>query len=172
MKKANYSAEEVLRNGSRIVIRALRPDDRDDLLAAVGRASNQSLSRRFFGPRRHFTEAEISFFVNVDFSQHVALIALGELEGKSVIIGGARYVADNVRKAEVALMVVDEYQGQGIGGLLLRHLIAAARASGIEELVAMVLPENAAMLKVFQKCGVPATIKRDSGVMHVTLQLS
>jgi len=172
VKIANYSSEELLRNGSRIIIRALRPEDRNNLLAAVGRVGNQSLRRRFFAPRRHFTEAEISFFVNVDFSRHVALIALQEMEGKSVIVGGARYVTENSRQAEVALMVVDEYQGQGIGGLLLRHLIVIARASGLQQLFAMVLPENTSMLKVFQKCGVPATVKQESGVMHVTLQFN
>jgi RimJ/RimL family protein N-acetyltransferase len=168
---ANYLSEETQANGRRIIVRALRPEDRNDLVAAVGQASNQSLYRRLFGPRRNFTEAEISFFVNVDFSRHVALIALREAGGKSMIVGGARYVAENQRQAEVALMVIDEYQGQGIGGLLLRHLIAIARASGLRELVAMVLPDNAAMLSIFRKCGIPAKLKRDSGVMHVTLQL-
>lgn len=141
-------------------------------MAAVGQVSNQSLYRRLFAARRHFTDAEISFFVNVDFTRHVALIAIRDVEGKSVIVGGARYVAENSRQAEVALMVVDEYQGQGIGGLLLRHLIGIARTSDLQELVALVLPNNAAMLKVFQKCGLPITMKRESGVIHVTLQLN
>ncbi|MFZ0524391.1 MAG: GNAT family N-acetyltransferase [Xanthobacteraceae bacterium] len=171
MEIANYFSEETLPNESRIIIRALRPDDRNDLMAVVGQVSNQSLYRRFFGPRRHFTKAEISFFVNVDFSRHVALIALLEGQSKSTIVGGARYVAETQQQAEVALMVIDEYQGQGIGGLLLRHLIAIARARGLQEFVAMVLPDNAAMLKVFRSCGIPATVTRESGEMHVTLQL-
>ena len=171
MEIANYFSEETLPNGNRIIVRALRPEDRNDLLAAIGQVSNQSLYRRLFGPRRHFTEAEISFFVNVDFSRQVALIALRGAEDKSMIVGGARYVVENQRQAEVALMVIDEYQGQGIGGLLLRHLIGIARASGVQEFVAMVLPDNAAMLNVFRKCGIPATVARESGVMNVTLQL-
>jgi GNAT superfamily N-acetyltransferase len=168
---ASYFSEETLPNGNRIIVRALRSEDQNDLLAAVGQVSNQSIRRRFFGPRRHFTEAEISFFVNVDFSRHVALIALRAAQGKLTIVGGARYVVENQRQAEVALMVMDEYQGQGIGGLLLRHLIGIARARGVQEFVAMVLPDNAAMLKVFRKCGIPATVTRESGVMNVTLQL-
>ncbi len=62
---AEYSAIELLRNGRRVEIRALRPQDRDDMLAAVGRTSAQSLYRRFFGVRRHFTEEETAFFLNV-----------------------------------------------------------------------------------------------------------
>ena len=89
-----------------------------------------------------------------------------------MIVGGARYVAESPRQAEIALMVVDEYQGQGIGGLLLRHLIAIARANDLQEFVALVLPNNAAMLKVFQKCGLPTTLTRESGVVRVVLQLT
>lgn len=171
MEIAAYVSQEFLRNGNRITIRALRPEDRNDFLAAVERVSKQSLYRRFFGPRRYFTEAEISFFVNVDFARHVALIALQQVEGKPSIIGGARYVAENSRQAEVALTVVDGYQGQGVGGLLLQHLIIIARANGLLELVAMVLPDNAAMLKVFQRCSVPVTFKREPEAMRVALQL-
>ena len=69
------SAIEALRDGCRVEIRALRPDDRADLIAAVGRTSAQSLYRRFFGLKRSFTEQEVAFFVNVDFVNHVALIA-------------------------------------------------------------------------------------------------
>jgi len=75
-------------------------------------------------------------------------------------------------KAEVAFTVVDRYQGQGIGASLMRHLAAIARAAGVKELIAEVLPENAAMLKVFEKSGCPVTTRRDRGVVHVTLELS
>ena len=67
-----------MRDGRRVEIRALRPADRDDLIAAVGRTSDQSLYRRFFGARRGFREQEIAFFVNVDFVDHVALVAVAE----------------------------------------------------------------------------------------------
>jgi hypothetical protein len=79
---AKYAAVELLRNGRSIEIRALRPDDRDDLIAAVGRISAQSLYRRFFGARRQFTEQEIEFFANVDFVNHVALVAVAEENGR------------------------------------------------------------------------------------------
>src|SRR6266511_4958213 len=78
---ANYSATATLRDGRPVEIRALRPDDRDELAAAVGRASSQSLYRRFFGAKRYFSEQEIAFFVNVDFVNHVALVACVEEDG-------------------------------------------------------------------------------------------
>ena len=63
---ANYSAFEQLRNGRRVEIRALRPADRADLIAAVDRTSVQSLYRRFFGVRRGFTDQEVASFLNVE----------------------------------------------------------------------------------------------------------
>ena len=75
-KVEEYSAIEALRDGCRVEIRALRPHDRVDLIAAVGRTSDRSLYRRFFGLKRSFTDQEAAFFVNVDFVNHVALVAL------------------------------------------------------------------------------------------------
>jgi RimJ/RimL family protein N-acetyltransferase len=161
MNAAKYSAGDVLRDGRRIVIRALRTDDRADLLGAVERTSAQSLYRRFFCARRDFSEKEIEFFVNVDFVNHVALVATVEEENRTAIVGGGRYVAVQPGTAEVAFAVVDEYQGQGIGGALLRHLVAIARKAGLEKLVADVLPDNIPMLKVFEKSGLRCTTTRD-----------
>lgn len=127
---ANYSALEVLRNGPRLAIRALRPEDRANFMAAVERTSDASLYRRFFGEKRHFSEQEIEHYLNVDFVTHVALVAIFEDRGEPVIAGGARYVVAGPSRAEVAFVVVDQYQGQGIGAALLRHLVMVARQGG------------------------------------------
>src|SRR5690242_8177323 len=77
----NYSVTEQLRDGRGVEIRALRPDDKDDMLAAVGRTGVQSLQRRFFVAKRGFSDREIAFFMNIDFVNHVALAALAEEDG-------------------------------------------------------------------------------------------
>jgi len=171
LEPANYSAFETLRDGRPVEIRALRPDDRADLLAAVGRSSAVSLYRRFFAVRRHFTEPEIGGFLNVDFVDHVALVAVVDERGRPVIAGGARYVVVEPGRAEVAFAVVDQYQGQGFGAALMRHLAAIAQAAGLKELIAEVLPDNVPMLKVFEKSGFPVGMKREPQVVHVTLRL-
>lgn len=74
-------------------------------------------------------------------------------------------------KAEVAFAVIDEYQGQGIGVALMRHLAEIAREAGLRELVADVLIENGAMLKVFERSGFPVTTRRESDVVHVSIRL-
>ena len=160
-----------MRDGRQIKICALGPDDRDDLIAAVGRASEQSLYRRFFAAKREFSEKEVTFFLNVNFVNHVALVARVEEGGRAMIVGGGRYIVVQPGKAEVAFAVVNQYQGQGIGAALMHHLATIASDAGLKELIAEVLPDNAAMLKVFEKSGFPLGKRREPGVVHVTLQL-
>jgi GNAT superfamily N-acetyltransferase len=169
---ANYSSAHLLRDGRRIEIRALKPTDEADLIAAVHRTSAQSVYRRFFGVRRYFSPKEIEFFVNVDFANHVALVAVAEESGQPTIVGGGRYIVVRPRSAEVAFAVIDAYQAQGIGAALMRNLVIIARDAGLAELTAEVLAENAPMLKVFERCGLSQSIVRENDVIHVTLRLS
>lgn len=141
-------------------------------MAAVGRTSAQSLYRRFFAPRRDFTEKETSFFLNVDFVDHVALIATVKENGRPLIVGGGRYVVVQPGQAELAFTVIDSYQGKGIGTALMRHLIAIARDAALRELIAQVLPNNAAMLRVLKNSGLHLTTRCEPRTTYVSLQLS
>jgi len=169
---ATYSAIELLPDGRRMEIRALRAEDKADMLGAIDRTSAQSLYRRFFGAKRDFSEKEVEFFLNIDFTNHVALVAVLEEQGRAVIVAGGRYVAVRPGLAEVAFAVIDDYQGQGIGAALLRHLTTIARGAGFKEFTAEVLPDNIPMLKVFEKSGLKISTKRESGAVHVTLRLA
>jgi RimJ/RimL family protein N-acetyltransferase len=169
---ADYSAIERLRDGRQVEIRALRPSDRAELAASVRRTSEETRYRRFFAPKRTFSEQEIEFYLNVDFVSHVALVAELEEGGKRVIVGGARYIASEPGRAEVAFAVDDPHQGLGIAARLMRHLTVIAREGGIGELTAEVLPDNAPMLKVFERSGLAMTVHREAGVVHVALDLS
>ena len=172
MNTASYAATERLRTGATLQIRALVPGDRDEMLAAVGRFSKQTLYRRFFAPKRTFSEREVEFFLDVDFISHVALVAVLSEGGRQVIVGGARYVVSQPGCAEVAFAIDDPHQKLGIATHLIRHLIEIARANELEEFVAEVLPDNAPMLKVFERCGLAMTTRRDRGVVQVRLALS
>jgi RimJ/RimL family protein N-acetyltransferase len=171
-KAADYYAIEHLRDGRTIEIRALRPDDREDMLTAIGRTSPQSLRTRFFVPKRGFSESELAFFMNIDFDNHVALVAQIDEDGRPSIVGGGRYIVVQPGQAEIAFVVVDAYQGLGIGATLMRHLARLARDAGLKELIAEVLPENAAMLKVLGKFGFRSSSKREPQVIHLTMQLA
>jgi RimJ/RimL family protein N-acetyltransferase len=171
MEPSRYSAIEILRNGRRVEIRALTPEDRPALLAAVDRTSEESLYRRFFSPRRRFTERETAYFVDVDFEKHVALVAVTEENGRPTIVAGGRYIVVEPGKAEVAFVVVDAYQGHGIGSALMRHLAIIAAAAGLQQFTAEVLAENTPMLRVFERSGQNLRSKLESGVLHVDLDL-
>ena len=168
---ASYAAVERLRDGRPVEIRALRPEDETEFVAAVGRISGPSLYRRFFAVRREFSDKERAFFVNVDFINHVALVVVVVENGRAAIVGSGRYVVVRPGTAELAFAVVDDFQGQGMGTLLLRHLVLIARAAGLKSLIAEVLPENAAMLKVLKSSGLGVTTKRQDGVVHVALEI-
>jgi len=171
MDAAKYAATECLRNGASLHIRALRPSDRAEMLAAIGRSSKETLYRRFFAPKRNFSEREIEFFLNVDFDSHVALVAVLSESRREMIVGGARYIVSQPGRAEVAFAIDDPHQKLGIATHLISHLIKIGRAAGLEEFVAEVLPANVPMLKVFERCGLAMTTSRERGVVHVTLAL-
>ena len=86
-------------------------------------------------------------------------------------MGGGRYIVVQPGQAEIAFVVVDAYQGQGIGTILMRHLAILARDAGLKELIAEVLPENTAMLKLFRKFGFKTASKGSPQVIHLALQL-
>src|SRR6185503_19750812 len=119
MDPATYSATENLRNGAPVQIRALKPSDRAEMLAAVGRLGKDSLYRRFFAPKRYFSESEIDFFLNIDFKNHVALVAVLCEGGRQLIVGGARYIVSRPGFAEVAFAVDDIHQKLGIATQLI-----------------------------------------------------
>jgi len=169
---AEFCVTERLRDGRQIQIRALRPGDEAEMRAAVDRASAQSLYQRFFGVKRGFTEKEVSFFMNVDFASHVALIAVTREGGRDRIIGGGRYVVTTPGTAELAFTVEDVYQGLGVGTRLLRHLIELARGGRLRELTAEVLATNTAMLRLFEKSGFHLEAKPQDGVVRAALHLT
>jgi RimJ/RimL family protein N-acetyltransferase len=168
---SGYSAIEKLRNGKLVEIRAIRPEDRDELLNTVSRASKESRYTRFFSPKHSFSEKEVDYFLKVDFVDHVALVAVIEEGDQRVIAGGSRYIVSGPGQAEVAFGLEDSYQGMGIASLMIGHLSAIARAAEISEFHADVLPGNLAMLKVFEKSSLGLSTKRDGGTVHVVLRL-
>jgi GNAT superfamily N-acetyltransferase len=172
MDSRNYTVTETLRDGTPIVIRALRPEDGEGLLQAVARMSRDSIVLRFFSVRKDFSEAEVAYFVDVDFVSHVALVATLDAGAGPCIVAGARYIVVEPGVAEVAFAVDDAHQGRGIGGLMMKHIVGLAQAAGLVELRAEVLPENQPMLRVFRGSGLDLAARRKDGVVHLRMPLS
>ena len=167
---ANYSATETLSDGRTITIRAQRPEDRAGLRAAIARESVESLYHRFFAVKRQFSEKEVHYFLDIDFVNHVALVALANEDSRPTLVGGGRCVVVAPGRAEASFSVIDQYQGKGIGTALMHHIAAIGREMGLKELVAEVLADNVPMLKVFERSGLAMTTKHEGSVVHVTLR--
>lgn len=168
---ASYIAHEHLQDGAAVEIRALRPGDEADMITALAQTTPQSRQRRFFVMKHHFSDKERAFFMDIDFKNHVALIALAEHAGRKVVVAGGRYIVFEPGRAEMAFMVTDAWQGRGIGSILMGHLVKLAGAAGLKELTAEVLAENAAMLKVFSKFGFKSDSRHDPQTIHLILNL-
>ena len=169
---ATYSATDTLRDGRAVQVRALRREDESELLQDFEQGSTESLHRRFFAVKRHFSEEEKDFLFHADFITNVVLLAIIDEGARQVIAGGVRYVLTAPRAAELAFSVLDRYHGQGIGSVLMRHIVALARQAGLKTLTAEVLPENLAMLKILQRSGLFVSTSNDPQVVHLTLKLS
>jgi len=157
---SNYSAEEILRDGRIITIRALHSEDKPLWQDVWEHMSDTSKYYRFFTPKKAMSEAEVAYFTQLDFIKHVGLLALvHNAEGQQDPAAVGRYylTEKSFECAEIAFAVEDEYHGLGIGTLLLKHLAIIAREAGIKEFVAFVLAENSKMLEVFENFGLPMT---------------
>jgi GNAT superfamily N-acetyltransferase len=172
----DFPVPHVLPNGTSILIRAVRPDDKERLRAAFGELEKTSIYTRFFGHRKELTEAELEQATNVDLDRVVALWATTiDSSGAEIIIGGGRYVrnADPASwpNAEVAFAVEEDYHGQGIASCLLGHLVRIARSKGLVQFEADVLAANRPMLAVFAHSGLPMRQQSARDVIHITLSL-
>ncbi len=175
MDAKNYEFIESLPTGQPITIRAIRPEDSALILEAFPELDQNSLYMRFFRRVSSITDQQLKLLTEVDFICHVALVAVAGINNKTKIVGGGRYIVyddpSKNRNAEMAFMVHDRYQGQGIATKIMKHLLIIARRNGIAQFEAEVLSGNAGMLAVFSKSGLPMNVSRSDGVLHVTLTL-
>ena len=170
-----YLYEESLRDGLRVTIRAARPDDRERIAKAFEELDRESVYTRYFSYKNEMSADELASLDKLDFVRDVMLVVTTRRDEDEIVIGSARYVAhdaaDGTPAAEVAFVVEEDYQGLGIAGRLLAHLIGIARECGIARFEADVLAGNKAMLAVFARSGLPMRQRREGGVVHIELAL-
>lgn len=144
-----------LRDGSAAVIRPIRPEDRAKLREGFNRLSDRARYLRFHTFVRSLSEQQLRYLTEVDHRDHVALVALTSDDPDGVGMGVARYIRleEEPQVAEAAVTVVDDYQGRGLGTLLLGALAQQALRNGIHTFRNYVLAENTAMLELFAQLG-------------------
>ena len=170
---SSYRAQETLPDGRIVQIRAIRPGDRIKLHEEFHKLSTASVRERFFNAKLDLTPKELTYFTEVDFSMHVALVA--ELESGPGLqpAGVGRFVRDqeNPDHSEFAITVSEDMHGQGIGKLLLKQLIHCARELGVHHLDASVLPQNTRMTNLLHHTGLPIESKIEDGILTYTLAI-
>ena len=141
-----------LRNGTEVVIRPIRPGDKAMLARGMAALSPRSARLRFLAPKDHLTLSELRYLTEVDDIDHYALVAV-LAEDPSSLAGVGRWVRDAERPAdaEVAVVVADCLQGEGLGTALGEALADGARARGITRFTAIMLPENTAAQRLFAR---------------------
>lgn len=159
----------VAADGRLLTIRPIRPDDRRRLQAFHRRLSRRTQRLRFFTSLRQLPDAMASHFVNVDFRDRAAFVAVCERDDAIHAVGRFDRTGDD--EAEVAFVVEDRYQGQGVGSLLFWRLVECAKEHGITRFVANVLAENDAMLSLFRRTGLPLEVTYEAEQVRVTLDL-
>jgi len=169
----SYSATETLPGGQLLRLRAIRPDDRAALRAEFLKLSKATVRDRFFSIKMDLTPAELSYFTEVDFDQHVALVAELETDTGYQPAAVARLVrkSDQADHAEIAITVADALQGKGIGEIMLRHLFDCARGLGVRRIDASVLAENRRMMHLIRKTGLPFDSSMHEGIQTISVHL-
>ncbi|HXZ75460.1 MAG TPA: GNAT family N-acetyltransferase [Streptosporangiaceae bacterium] len=161
----------VLRDGSKVVIRQVQCDDTPLLADGFARLSPESRRLRFLRRKDELSAAELRYFTDIDHHDHEALGALDHPGGRGV--GVARYVRDtgDPHAAEIAVTIVDDWQGRGLGTELLARLSGRARAAGIHRFTALVSADNQAAAGLLRGAR-GDVVRREHGTVEYEIPLA
>jgi GNAT superfamily N-acetyltransferase len=154
-----------------VLVRPIQPADAPLLADGFARLSLKSRQQRFLTPKRELSAAELRYLTDIDHHDHEALGAVSRADGRGV--GIARYVrrAEDPQTAEIAVTVVDDWQGRGLGAELLARLSDRARQEGICRLTALVTAENDAVRGLLHSAGADL-VRRDSSDLEYEITLA
>ncbi len=157
-----------LRDGRRVSLRAVRPEDGDELQAFLKRLSEQSRYSRFMSPLRELSGTMLERAVNPAPGRELQILAVWGEGLQPTIVGGARYsAAPGARDCEFALTVADEWQGLGLARQLLEALMRAARAAGYGRMEGYILASNARMLGLAKRLGFERVESPEGPTVHM-----
>ena len=166
-----HSSEVILRDGTRVLIRPIRADDKRLLEEGFKRLSPESRYWRFLHYFERLTAGELRYLTEIDYHDHFAWVAIGLDDPDHPGLGVARYIRDGNRpnQAEAAVAVIDDYQGRGLGTMLLSKLADTARDNGIDAFVAYLAPESPVVTHLLG--GVSATVTNEDDLLRVVVPI-
>jgi GNAT superfamily N-acetyltransferase len=159
-----------LRDGARVTLRPIAPEDKPLIAASFERLSAESRYRRFFTIKNELSAAELAYVVDVDHTDHEAIIAIDPSSGEA--LGVARYIRfkGDAEVAEVAVTVADDWQRRGLGRALLDRLTYRARREGVRRFSALVQGDNSSALSLLADVG-DTRQQRGTGVVELVIEL-
>lgn len=170
----DYRETVSLEDGTEVLLRLLRPGDRERLRRGFQQLSEESKYRRFLGPKSKLSDRELEYLVDIDQVDHIAIAAepVDREEGPREA-GLARCVRlhDEPEAAEAAVTVLDAFQGIGLGRTLLDRLVEAARERGIEVFRATLFAQNRPMQSLLDEIGDAQVIEHDGPVVTLGIAL-
>ncbi|MCC7366943.1 MAG: GNAT family N-acetyltransferase [Chloroflexi bacterium] len=162
-------ADVALRDGSTVHVRPIRPDDEGRLLTLLASLSVDARVLRFFSAGVNL-EAIATKDSHVDYEQTFGIVATTGADGR--IVGHGAYAVTDGDRAEVGFTIAEDFQGRGLGTILLGHLAEVAATHGIYHFEAIVLPANYRMLGLFRDSGFPIQLHTDPNEIRVELPTS
>jgi GNAT superfamily N-acetyltransferase len=148
---SEFEREVTLRGGETVGIRPILPDDDHRLIALYGRLSRTTAYQRFFTAMSELPADWAGFFAHVDYGKRMALVAEDAGGVESELIAVARYEGATADLPEVALLVRDDWQGRGLGAILLDAILRAGQSRGMQQFRAFVLADNDRMLRLLTR---------------------
>lgn len=166
--------EVELRDGRRVRLREIRPDDRDEMLQAFGRLSSESRYTRFMSHMKQLSPQMLERAVHPETEHGLALVAeVDAPDGIDIVAGARYYVQADGESCEFAITVVDGWQRMGLASRLMRELIQVARTRGLKHMEGFVLAGNSGMLDLARRLGFTVnTDPDDTTVKIVRLDLA
>ncbi len=159
----------MLRDGSTVRLRPVRPSDEGALLDLFEGLDPDSLAFRFFTAASNL-RAAAARMAEVDYVGRYGLVALRGGDGH--LVAHATYLEAAPGRAEVAFAVAGEMQGKGLGTILLAHLAEVAQENSIPVFFAEVMPQNHRMVEVFRESGFPIEVSSERGTIRIELPTS
>ncbi|MBW1912182.1 MAG: GNAT family N-acetyltransferase, partial [Deltaproteobacteria bacterium] len=170
---SEIDGRHIFKGNVEIRFRALRPSDEEEMRRLFYRFSDKAVYYRYFTPVRAMPHIKMQEYVNVDLNRFTSVVGLEGDLGKGKIIAEARFAKLHHRPyADVAFIVDEEYHGLGIASYLFKMLVRLAKERGVEGFTALVLTSNKAMMRVFEKSGLPIQVKMEEGVFSLTIPFS
>lgn len=167
---SEINERQTFRGGLEVRFRAIRPSDEDEMRRLFYRFSDESVYSRYFTSVKTMPHAKMQEYVNVDCSRILSIVGLVGDAPEEHVIAEARYAKHLDRPyADIAFIVDEKHQGLGIAGYLYKMLVRLGKEAGLKGFTADVLTSNRAMMKVFEKGGLPFQSKMDRGVFELTI---